>query len=179
MSKILHFSKITAFVLCAAAVFLLASCAKKPAMNPMAAMMMQAAPVRAVAAISSDVPLNVSAVGNVEAISSVDVKSRVAGQIIRVDFQEGQNVEKGQLLFEIDPEPLQRQITELQADIAKDEALEQQAHANVAKDQAHVEPDAVGGKPGSRTRERRHLLEGSDRAACRDQRFDRSLAPGG
>ncbi len=102
----------------------------------MAAMMMQAAPVRAVAAVRSDVPLTVSAVGNVEAISSVDVKSRVAGQIVRVDFQEGQNVTKGQLLFEIDPEPLERQIAELQADTAKDEALEQQAHANVAKDQA-------------------------------------------
>jgi multidrug efflux system membrane fusion protein len=135
VSKILHFSKLTAVWLCAMALTL-SSCAKKPAMNPMAAMMMQAAPVRAVAAISSDVPLNVSAVGNVEAISSVDVKSRVAGQIMRVDFQEGQNVQKGQLLFEIDPEPLQRQITELQAEIAKDEALEQQAHANVAKDQA-------------------------------------------
>jgi len=135
VSKTFHSSKLTAVCLLAMA-FTLGSCAKKPAMNPMAAMMMQAAPVRAVAAISSDVPLNVSAVGNVEAISSVDVKSRVAGQIMRVDFQEGQNVQKGQLLFEIDPEPLQRQITELQAEIAKDEALEQQARANVAKDQA-------------------------------------------
>ncbi len=136
MSKILNSSKLIILVLCTALVCLFVSCTKKPAMNPMAAMMMQAAPVRVATAISEDVPLTVSAVGNVEAISSVDVKSRVAGQILRVDFQEGQNVEKGQLLFEIDPEPLQRQIAELQADIAKDEALEQQAHANVAKDQA-------------------------------------------
>ncbi len=98
--------------------------------------MMPAVPVRAVSATASDVPLDVSAVGTVEAITTVDVKSRVAGQILRVDFQAGQNVERGQLLFEIDPEPLQRQITELQADIAKDVALEQQARANVVKDQA-------------------------------------------
>lgn len=99
-------------------------------------MMMPAVPVRAVAAVTSDVPLNVSAVGNVEAITTVDVKSRVAGQVLRVDFQEGQNVEKGQLLFQIDPEPLERQIAEYQADLAKDSALEQQARANVVKDEA-------------------------------------------
>jgi multidrug efflux system membrane fusion protein len=99
-------------------------------------MMMPAVPVRAVEAVTSDVPLTVSAVGNVEAITSVDVKSRVAGQVLRVDFQEGQNIEKGQLLFEIDPEPLRLQISEYQADLAKDVALEQQARANVLKDQA-------------------------------------------
>ena len=69
-------------------------------------------------------------------MASVDVKSRVAGQILRVNFQEGQNVTKGQLLFEIDPEPLQRQIAQIQADLTKDAALEQQARANVAKDEA-------------------------------------------
>jgi multidrug efflux system membrane fusion protein len=91
-----------------------------------------------VPAVASDVPLQVSAVGNVEAIASVDVKSRVAGQVLRVDFQEGQNVEKGQILFEIDPEPFQRQIAQIQADLVKDAALEQQARANVAKNQALI-----------------------------------------
>jgi multidrug efflux system membrane fusion protein len=102
----------------------------------MAAMMASAAPVRAVSAAAADVPLTISAVGNVEAIASVDVKSRVAGQILRVNFQEGQNVTKGQSLFEIDPEPLQRQIAQIQADLVKDAALEKEARANVAKDEA-------------------------------------------
>jgi multidrug efflux system membrane fusion protein len=104
----------------------------------MAMMMMQAVPVRAVPASQSDVPLSVSAVGNVEAIHTVDVKSRVAGEVLQVAFQEGQNVTKGQLLFEIDPEPLNRQIAEIQADLAKDAAMEQQARANVVKDQAQI-----------------------------------------
>ena len=117
------------------------SCAKKDAIHPSGAvpggaMMMPAIPVRAVQAIASDVPLTVSAVGNVEAIATVDVKSRVAGQVLRVAFGEGQNVQKGQLLFEIDPEPLRRQMAEYRANIAKDAALEQQARANVVKDQA-------------------------------------------
>src|SRR4051794_1497711 len=112
------------------------SCAKKQGPSSMAAMMMAPPPVRAVSAAAADVPLTISAVGNVEAIASVDVKSRVAGQILRVDFQEGQNVAKGQLLFEIDPEPLQRQIAQIQADLTKDAAMEKEARANVAKDEA-------------------------------------------
>ena len=98
--------------------------------------MMMPAPVRAVPAIATDVPLEVAGVGNVEAVTTVDVKSRVAGQVMRVDFQEGQDVKEGQLLFEIDPEPLMRQVAEIQADLAKDSALEQQARANVVKDEA-------------------------------------------
>ncbi len=126
----------------------LVSCSKKQAVNPAMMMMMQAAPVRAVSAASEDVPLDVSAVGTVEAVSSVDVKSRVAGQILRVDFTEGQNVEKGQLLFEMDPVPLERQIAEVQADIAKDVALEAQANANVKKDEANIQQTAAAAQRG-------------------------------
>jgi multidrug efflux system membrane fusion protein len=112
------------------------SCTKKSSGNPAMLMMMQAAPVRAVSAVAMNVPLNVTAVGTVEAIHSVDVKSQIAGQILRVDFQAGQTVQKGQLLFEIDPAPTLAQIAEIQADIIKDSALERQARANAAKDQA-------------------------------------------
>jgi len=125
-------------VVCLAGVTgVLSSCGKKQAAGA-AGMFSMEVPARAVAAVDTDVPLEVSAVGNVEAISSVDIKSRVAGQILRVAFQEGQDVQKGQLLFEIDPEPLERQVAELQANIAKDIALEQQARANVVKDEAQL-----------------------------------------
>lgn len=134
----LYSSHFFRYIAALAASLLLVSCSKKPQMNPMMAMMMQAAPVRAVAATRSDVPLDVSAVGNVEAMAMVDVKSRIAGQILRVAFHEGDNVAKGQLLFEIDPEPLQRQIAQIQADLVKDAALEQQARANVTKDEAQI-----------------------------------------
>ena len=129
--------KIASLLACFVAfVALFSSCGKKQGANAAAMMMMQAVPVRAVAASASDVPLDVSAVGHVEAINTVDVKSRVAGQVLRVAFEEGQNVEKGQLLFEIDPEPLKRELAQYQADLAKDMALEKQARANVVKDDA-------------------------------------------
>ena len=138
MSSRFPILKFILLVSCAAgAVSLLSSCGKKEAASA-AAMPAMAVPARAVAAVDSDVPLEVSAVGNVEAIASVDIKSRVAGQVLRVNFQEGQDVRQGQLLFEIDPEPLQRQIAELQANVAKDVALEQQARANVTRDEAQL-----------------------------------------
>jgi multidrug efflux system membrane fusion protein len=92
--------------------------------------------VRAVAATESDVPLEVIGIGTVEAISSVEVKSRVTGPILRVLFQEGQDVSQGSLLFELDPEPIQRQIAELEANLGRDLANEKQARANIAKDEA-------------------------------------------
>ena len=100
------------------------------------AMATEAVPVRAVRAVSQDVPLEIAAVGNVEAMDSVDVKSRIAGQINRVAFAEGQSVSKGQLLFSIDREALERQTLEQQANLERDAAMEQQARAVVARDMA-------------------------------------------
>jgi membrane fusion protein, multidrug efflux system len=96
----------------------------------------EATPVRAVRAISADVPLEIAAVGNVEAMDSVEVKSRIAGQINRVAFTEGQSVTRGQLLFSIDRDALERQALEEQANIERDVAIEQQARAVVARDAA-------------------------------------------
>ncbi len=96
----------------------------------------EAIPVRVVRAVYEDVPLEVAAVGNVEAMDRVDVKSRVAGQIDRVAFAEGQDVAKGQLLFTIDRQTLDRQVLEQQANLERDAAMEQQARAVVARDTA-------------------------------------------
>jgi multidrug efflux system membrane fusion protein len=114
------------------------SCAPKEQKNARNAMLLEPAAVRAVPVTQSDVPLDISAVGNVESMATVDIKSRVAGQVLRVDFQEGQNVKQGQLLFEIDPEPIRRQLAEIQANLGKDVALEDQAKANVTKDEAQI-----------------------------------------
>ncbi|HEY3741690.1 MAG TPA: biotin/lipoyl-binding protein, partial [Bryobacteraceae bacterium] len=69
--------------------------------------------VRVVPAVTLDIPLDIASIGNVEAIASVDVKSRLAGQVTRVNFREGQDVQAGELLFELDREPLLSQIGEL------------------------------------------------------------------
>ena len=93
-------------------------------------------PVRAVLAVMLDVPLEIAAVGTVEAIDTVEVKSRVVGQVERVAFQEGESVAKGQLLFTIDRDVLDRQAAQQRAELARDAAVEEQARAVVARDAA-------------------------------------------
>ena len=121
------------------AIALLVSCSKEGSKGRGGMTAMPPVAVRTTPATASAVPLQVSAIGNVEAMATVDVKSRVAGQILRVYFKEGQDVHQGQLLFEIDPEPLQRQVAQIEADLAKDSALVRQAQANVLRDQANVQ----------------------------------------
>jgi multidrug efflux system membrane fusion protein len=104
-----------------------ASAAAAGAMPPVA--------VRAVAASAGDVPLEIAAIGKVEAIASADIKSRVTAPVLRVHFSEGQDVKAGDLLFDLDPETYRRQIAEMEANIAKDVASEKQAEANIAKDE--------------------------------------------
>lgn len=94
--------------------------------------------VRAVAASSANVPFDISAIGNVEALATVEVKPRVTGQVQRVNFREGQNVRAGQVLFELDQQPFIQSIHENEANLARDTALAAQARANVLKDEAQL-----------------------------------------
>ena len=91
--------------------------------------------VRLVSAAVADSPLEIAAIGNVEAITSVDVKARITAPVTRVYFAEGQEVKKDEPLFDLDAETWNRQIAEIEATIAKDVATEKQSEANIAKDQ--------------------------------------------
>jgi membrane fusion protein, multidrug efflux system len=62
--------------------------------------------------IQKTVPVDLRAIGNVEAYSTVSVKSMVGGEIAQVDFTEGQEVKKGDLLLVIDPRPYQAALNQ-------------------------------------------------------------------
>src|SRR3982074_1100678 len=62
-------------------------------------------PVLVAQAEAKDVPVELRNIGNVEAYSTVTVRSQITGQIVKVHFQEGQEVKAGDLLFTIDPRP--------------------------------------------------------------------------
>ena len=94
-----------------------------------------AVPVRLAAAAAGDSPLEIAAIGNVEAIASVDVKSRITAPVTRVWFAEGQEVKKDDRLFDLDAETYNRQVAELEATIAKDVAAEKESSANIVKDE--------------------------------------------
>lgn len=79
-------------------------------------------PVVAIAARTGDMPVYLTALGTVTAYNTVTVKSRVAGQIVNVAFQEGQTVAEGDLLVEIDPRPFQVQLAQAEGQMARDRA---------------------------------------------------------
>ena len=84
------------------------------------------------------VPVQVSAVGNVQAIATVGVKSQVAGQITQVHFTEGREVKRGDLLVTIDPRPFEANLQQAQANVGRDTAQLRQMEAAVAQRQAEI-----------------------------------------
>jgi multidrug efflux system membrane fusion protein len=80
------------------------------------------APVRVSRATRSDVPILLEGVGNVQARSTVALKSRVDGQLMQAVVQEGQLVKKGDLLFRLDGRPLEAQLRQAEASLARDQA---------------------------------------------------------
>jgi membrane fusion protein, multidrug efflux system len=99
----------------------------------------QAAPVFVSKASLKSVPIEIQAVGNAEAYSTVVVKAQIGGELTTVDFQEGADVKKGDRLFVIDPRPYQAQVTQAEATLAKDKAQLQAAQANLSRDMAQEE----------------------------------------
>jgi len=71
---------------------------------------------------AEDVPVFLHGIGTAQAYNSVSVKSRVDGQIVKVDFKEGQDVKEGDPLFQIDPRPYQAALAQAEAMKQKDEA---------------------------------------------------------
>ncbi|MCE5307960.1 MAG: efflux RND transporter periplasmic adaptor subunit [Acidobacteriales bacterium] len=95
-----------------------------------------AVPITIAKVVQRDVPIEIQVVGNVEAYSTITVKSQVTGQLLTARFREGDYVKAGELLFTIDRRPLDAQIREAEATLAKNLAQAKQAEANLAKDQA-------------------------------------------
>ena len=88
-------------------------------------------PVTTTAAVEKSMPITVTAPGTAEAISTVQVRSQVTGRLAEVHFAEGQEVEGGQPLFTIDPQPFQVALDQATAVLARDTAQANNAAAQV------------------------------------------------
>lgn len=119
-------------VVCAAGLWL-AACGKQQAQQTGG---MPPVPVSVAVASTEPVPVQVRAIGTVEPSSTVQIKSQVDGQLLNVRFTEGRDVNKGDLLFEIDPRPYREALAQAEAAVAKDRALLNQAQANLGRDVA-------------------------------------------
>ncbi len=81
-----------------------------------------AVPVLTAQVEQKSMPVTLPAVGTVEAISSVEVRAQVTGQLSAIHFAEGQDVRKGQPLFSLDPRPFQAALKQAEAVLARDTA---------------------------------------------------------
>ncbi|SEF10259.1 membrane fusion protein, multidrug efflux system [Rhizobiales bacterium GAS191] len=102
--------------------------APRPAQAPAAA---PAVPVVAGTVTSHDVPIYLTGVGTVIAYNTVAVRSQIQGQIVSINFTEGQTVHTGDLLAQIDPRPYQAQIDQFTANLDRDQAQLANALANL------------------------------------------------
>lgn len=80
-------------------------------------------PVKVVRAQAGDVPIYINGIGTVQAYNTVNVRSKVDGEIVQILFQEGQDVEQNDVLIQIDPRALQAQLDQQIAIREKDRAL--------------------------------------------------------
>src|SRR5215470_7365344 len=106
--------------------------AKAPARPP-------TVPVTVSDVMPRDVPVQVRAIGNVQAFATVSVLSLVGGELFKIHFTEGQDVKSGDLLFTIDPRPFKAALQQAEAQLAQHHAQVAQAQANLAKDTAQYE----------------------------------------
>jgi membrane fusion protein, multidrug efflux system len=90
----------------------------------------EAVPVLAAKAVQKTVADTIHAIGRVEAYSTVDIKAQINGQIMQVNFRQGQDVQQGDLLFTIDPRPFEAALQQAEANLAKDRAQARQAAAD-------------------------------------------------
>lgn len=90
-------------------------------------------PVRVATAIIQNVPHYLNGLGTVIPSGDVLVQSRVSGQLLRLHFQEGQRVEAGSLLAEIDPRPFQAELEKARGNLARDKAQLETAKRDLAR----------------------------------------------
>jgi membrane fusion protein, multidrug efflux system len=96
-------------------------------------------PVVAVAARMADMPIYLDGLGNVAALNTVTIHTRVDGELQSIGFEEGQLVKEGQLLAEIDPRPYQAQLAQAEGQLAKDKAALKNAQAELERDKLAAE----------------------------------------
>ncbi|QGW03572.1 MdtA/MuxA family multidrug efflux RND transporter periplasmic adaptor subunit [Proteus terrae subsp. cibarius] len=100
-------------------------------------------PVQVATSTQEDVPQFLSALGTVKATNSVTVTSRVEGQLMALHFTEGQHVQKGDLLAEIDSRPFEVQLAQAKGQLAKDQATLANARLDLARYQKLAKTNLV------------------------------------
>lgn len=125
-------------------------------------------PVNVGEVMKKDMPLDLRAIGNVESIATVGIKAQVAGELISVNFTEGQDIKKGDLLFTIQPKLYAVQLAQAEANLARDRV----AAANARRD---AERNIELGNKGAISKEQLDQMRSTADAADATVRADEAL----
>lgn len=102
-----------------------------------------AVPVRVAPAVVGDFPIYYKALGTVTAMNTINVRSRVAGELVKIQFQEGQMVKAGDLLAEIDPRSYQIALQQAEGTLATNQALLKNAQLDVQRYRGLYAEDSI------------------------------------
>jgi membrane fusion protein, multidrug efflux system len=100
-------------------------------------------PVTAATITRGDIDITLDALGTVTSLATVTVVSQISGLLMRVDYTEGQDVKKGDLLLEIDARPFQLALAQAQGALQRDQALLQNAELDLKRFQDLVKTNAI------------------------------------
>jgi multidrug efflux system membrane fusion protein len=90
-----------------------------------------------------DIGINLNALGTVTSLATVTIRSQISGQLIRIDFKEGDDVKKGDLLAEIDSRPYEATLAQARGQLARDEAMLKGAQVDLTRYQGLAAQNAV------------------------------------
>jgi multidrug efflux system membrane fusion protein len=131
-------------------------------------------PVLVGLATKKTVPVELRAIGNVQAFSTVMVKSKVGGELVRVHFVEGQDVKKGDLLLTIDPRPHEAALKEAEANLQRDLARARNAAEDARRYESLIQRKVVSTQQYEKIRSDADALEATvvaDRAAVENAKI--------
>jgi membrane fusion protein, multidrug efflux system len=121
----------------------LAGCSSQQAKNAKASTPPPAIPVGVATVKQGDFNVYLNGLGSVEAFYTVSLKTRIDGQIMQVNFREGQDVKKGDLLLVVDPRPYEVALAQAQANLQKDEAQLTNAKAQYERNKVLYEQGVI------------------------------------
>jgi multidrug efflux system membrane fusion protein len=131
-------------------------------------------PVIVSTVIQKTVPVQLRAIGNVQAYSTVTIKSKVGGELVRVHFTEGQEVKKGELLFTIDPRPYEATLKQAEANLERDLVQAKNAQEDVRRYEFLIQKGVVARQQYEKFRTDADALEATvlaDRAAVENAKI--------
>ena len=103
----------------------------------------EATPVVAVRAVKGNIGVYFTGLGAVTPLQTVTVRSRVDGELMKVQYQEGDVVRAGDLLVEVDPRPYQAQLTQFEGQLIKDQAALDNARTDLARYETLIKENAI------------------------------------